>query len=273
MERQTIEIIKPVDEVIKEVVQIINAISGRIEEQNNSFLFWTITDRNHHFQCKIQWEHYRNITQLTTFIFTNSSIKHQNDLINTLHNYLLQDKLDYSQIPTYKVSQEVSPSKVQVRDFGSKNKFGFRKILYYALLIPSVLFFFFLLIHIGKCEEESYGDISSGNIIILLLLSVLFLVIELVVFSIDGLILLIKKIQKTDVNNSELYCLGVAFILFIIWFVILGNYSNNGTCDSIIGPADTGLFLAMGIAVIINFWKVNVIKNNQVGLNEVNNGT
>lgn len=272
MERQTIEIKKPVDEVIKEVVQIINAISGIIEEQRDSFLFWTIADRSHHFQCKIQWEHYGNFTKLTTFIFSDSNKKHQNDLISTLHNYLLQDEIVYSQIPLYKVShkeedEEAAPSKGQVNDMGQKNKTGWKKKLYYILLFTSVLFFYLLLIHIDTCEEEGYGDISSSkNITILLVLSVLFLLLELAVFSIDGLILLIKKLQKSGVNNSELYCLGVGFILLLMWIKIVANYSNNGTCDVIIGPADTGLILAMFIAVVINIWKVSVIKN-PVGLN------
>jgi hypothetical protein len=134
-----------------------------------------------------------------------------------------------------------------------------KRIMYFLLLSTSIVFLFLLFMKIGRCEEESYGFYGDNNIEGLLLLSCLILIINFIIFSIDGLILLIKKIMKREVNNSELYCLIGAILLFILWIIICKNYSNNGTCDTITGPADTGLFLAMLVSAIINFWKVKTL--------------
>lgn len=141
-----------------------------------------------------------------------------------------------------------------------------KRILYAILLLVSVIFLPFLLQKIGQCEEESYGYYGSNNIEGLLILSGLFVLIEFVVFSIDNLILLIKKMIKREVNNSELFCLSGAIIMFVLWILIVRKYSGNETCDRIIGPADTGLFLAMLISAIINLWKV-------VSLKKIDNNT
>ena len=135
-----------------------------------------------------------------------------------------------------------------------------KKILYSVLLAISSLFLLLLGLKIGQCESESYGWYGPNNIIDLLINSGLFLLIEFVVFAIDNIVLLIKKILKKEVNNSELYCLIGAFIMFFIWILLNRHYSNNGSCDLIIGPGDTGLFLAMLVTTFINIWKIRVIK-------------
>lgn len=135
-----------------------------------------------------------------------------------------------------------------------------KRKLYTTLLVISVIFLPFLFQKIGQCEEESYGWYGENNIEGLLSLSGLFILVEFVIFSIDNLIILIKKMIKREVNNSELFCLIGAIIMFILWILVVGKYSGNGTCDLIIGPADTGLFLAMLIISIINLWKVKSIK-------------
>ena len=135
-----------------------------------------------------------------------------------------------------------------------------KKIMYSLLLAISSLFLLLLGLKIGQCESESYGWYGPNNIIDLLINSGLFLLVEFVVFAIDNIVLLIKKILKKELNNSELYCLIGAFIMFFIWVLLNRYYSNNGSCDLIIGPGDTGLFLAMLVTTIINIWKIRVIK-------------
>ncbi|ESU22614.1 hypothetical protein FEDK69T_18700 [Flavobacterium enshiense DK69] len=133
--------------------------------------------------------------------------------------------------------------------------------MYYGLLSISIVFLLLLFAKIQQCEEESWGwEDSDNNIEVLLLLTGLFLFIEFIIFSIDGLILLIKKNRKKEVNNSELQCLSGSVLMLIFWVLILKKYINNGTCDIIIGPADTGLFLAMLASTIINFWKLKTLK-------------
>ena len=135
-----------------------------------------------------------------------------------------------------------------------------KKILFLVLLAISSLFLLLLGLKIGQCESESYGWYGPNNIIDLLINSGLFLLVEFVVFSIDNIVLLIKKVLKKKLNNLELYCLIGAFIMLCIWIFLRRHYSNNGSCDLIIGPGDTGLFLAMLVATIINIWKLRVMK-------------
>ena len=135
-----------------------------------------------------------------------------------------------------------------------------KKIIYLILLGTSIILLPYLYEKIDQCEEESYGYFGPNNILELLILSSLYILVEVIIFSIDNLILLTKKIMKKEVNDSELYCFIGAIVMFILWLLIIGQYNRNGTCDRIIGPADTGLFLAVLITAIINFWKVIIIK-------------
>jgi len=80
-----------------------------------------------------------------------------------------------------------------------------------------------------------------------------------IIYTIDGFILLINKTEESKVNNPELRCLVVAIFSSIVWFIIFIVISDNHRCDLIIGPADSGLFLAMLIAVLINIWKVKIL--------------
>ena len=135
-----------------------------------------------------------------------------------------------------------------------------KRILYQVRLTISIVLFLLLFAKIGQCEEESYGWYGNNNIEDLLLLSGLFLFIEFIIFIIDSIILLVKKFRKKEVNSSELKSLKRAVLIFIFWLFILIINSNNGSCDIIIGPADTGLCLAMLAITIINYWKLKSLK-------------
>lgn len=128
--------------------------------------------------------------------------------------------------------------------------------MYYTFLTISIVFLFFIYPKIDQCEEKSYGYYGSNNIEGLLASGFLFLILEFIIYSIGGLIILIKKLMKRDVNQSEFRCLVGTISLFFLWFFIYVTYSRNGKCDTIIGPADTGLFLAMLTSVFINLWKL-----------------
>lgn len=137
-----------------------------------------------------------------------------------------------------------------------------KKIMYNILLFVSIVLILLLNTKIGNCEEKIYNWhwYGSSNTLFIILLSGLFLFIEFIIYTIDGLMLLIYKITKAEVNNSELICLVGSVLIIIFWLFILGTYSNNGSCDVIIGPAETGLFLAMLASTIINFWKILSLK-------------
>ena len=130
---------------------------------------------------------------------------------------------------------------------------------YSILLGISFLLLFLLYETIDQCVE-SYDILNPNNILFIFGLGYIFILFEFIIFSIDNLKLLTKKIMKKEVRNSELYCFLGSIIMIVSWFSIIDKYNDNGTCDRIIGPADTGLFLAVLITAIINFWKVIIIK-------------
>ena len=78
-----------------------------------------------------------------------------------------------------------------------------KKILYSILLAISSLFLLLLGLKIGQCESESYGWYGPNNIIDLLINSGLFLLVQFVVFAIDNIVKLIKKVLKKEINNSR----------------------------------------------------------------------
>ncbi len=127
----------------------------------------------------------------------------------------------------------------------------------------SVILFLPLLATIDQCEGESYGRMGGNEISNLLFFSALFLMLHFVIYLLDGIVLLTKKTFKKNVNNSELKFLIIPILILVLWFLVSARYSRNGKCDWIIGPADTGLCLAMLFSVLINYWKLQILKKNK----------
>lgn len=94
-----------------------------------------------------------------------------------------------------------------------------------------------------------------------MVISVFFLLIETVIYLFDALILLIRRIAKLELAKSEFVCFGKGILLFVFWVFLNICFSDNGRCDLIIGPADSGLCLAMAISILTNYWKLKVLKD------------
>ena len=135
-----------------------------------------------------------------------------------------------------------------------------RIVIFKTLFWISVILFLPLLATVDQCEGESYGRMGGFEISNLLIFSVFVLFLDFVVYLIDGIILLTKKVFKKTVNNSELKNFASLFLILLLWLLILRLNSNNGKCDVIIGPADTGLCLAMLLSVVVNYWKFQILK-------------
>ena len=135
--------------------------------------------------------------------------------------------------------------------------------LYQFLLMISILWTPFLFLNIEKCEGEAYGLYSTEQVKNLLICAALFICISFIILIIDSIYLIIKdeRIAKI-VSKKELNFSAGAVLLLIPWWIILVVYRDNGICDKIIGPGDTGLFLLMLITLGINFWKVKILRNN-----------
>ena len=138
-----------------------------------------------------------------------------------------------------------------------------KKITYFVFLAFSVFFLILLFFKIDQCEEESYGWYGDKNIEGLLFAVGLFLVIQFLVYFFGIVKLIIWKLRKKDLNKVDIICNIKGVLLFIIWLITLGIYSKNGQCDVIIGPADSGFFLAMIASILFNYWKIKSLKLNR----------
>jgi hypothetical protein len=116
---------------------------------------------------------------------------------------------------------------------------------------------------IDVCEAEGY---NSNFISDFMVISGLFLLFEVVIYLFDALILLIRKMARLEVEMSELVCFGKGVLLFLCWVCLNACFFNNGRCDLIIGPADSGLCLAMGISILINYWKIQILRKKEITL-------
>jgi hypothetical protein len=135
--------------------------------------------------------------------------------------------------------------------------------LFKILFWLSVILFLPLLATVDQCEGESYGRMGGNEISNLLIFSGFILLLHFVIYFLDGIVLLIKKIFKRRVNNSELKFLVILILILFLWVVVTARYSNNGKCDWIIGPADTGFCIAMLFSVLINYWKLQILTKNK----------
>ena len=127
----------------------------------------------------------------------------------------------------------------------------------------SIFLFIPLALTIDVCQAEGY---NSNFISDFMVISGLFLLVEVVIYLFDALILLLRKMARLEVDMSELVCFGKGVLLFLCWVGLNACFLNNGRCDLIIGPADSGLCLAMGISILINYWKVQILKNKEITL-------
>jgi len=116
---------------------------------------------------------------------------------------------------------------------------------------------------IDVCQAEGY---NSNFISDFMIISGFFLLVEVLIYLFDALILLIRKMARLEVEMSELACFGKGVLLFVCWVGLNVYFFNNGRCDIIMGPADSGLCLAMGISILINYWKVQILRKKEITL-------
>ena len=88
----------------------------------------------------------------------------------------------------------------------------------------------------------------------------LFLLTQFFSYFFDSFRLIIRKIKKQKIENKELICYGLALLFGLIWTFIVIRLNGNGHCDILIGPADTGMTIALIVASVINFWKLKIIE-------------
>jgi hypothetical protein len=127
----------------------------------------------------------------------------------------------------------------------------------------SIFLFIPMALTIDVCQAEGY---NSNFISDFMIISGFFLMIEVVIYLFDALILLIRKMARLEVEMSELVCFGKGVLLFVCWVGLNACFLNNGRCDLIIGPADSGLCLAMGISILINYCKVQILRKKETAL-------
>jgi hypothetical protein len=96
------------------------------------------------------------------------------------------------------------------------------------------------------------------NLIGLLFMSAL--PVQVLIYLVDLLWIIVQALKKKVVNPREFGVFGAAVQLTFGWVFLLICFYSNGQYDLIIGPADTGLILALVIAGAISYWKSSLLK-------------
>ncbi len=139
------------------------------------------------------------------------------------------------------------------------------KIFFWGSLLGTIL----TLPVLGLCQQHIYGTGEGRDFFFFAnkdywqpigLLFGLFLLTQFFAYFFDSFRLIIRKIKKQKIENKELICYGVAFLFGLIWTFIVIRLNGNGHCDILIGPADTGMTIALIVASVINFWKLKIIE-------------
>ena len=139
------------------------------------------------------------------------------------------------------------------------------KIFFWGNLVAATL----TLPVLGLCQQHIYGTGEGRDFFFYAtkdywqpigVLFGLFLVTQFFAYSVDIFRLIIRNIKTHKIENNELICFGVAFLSGLIWISIVIKLRWNGHCDILIGPADTGITIALIVASAINFWKLKIIE-------------
>ena len=141
-----------------------------------------------------------------------------------------------------------------------KNYIKMKNFIFKSFFWISILLCIPLVLFLDVCEWEGYSSNLISNI---LAISAFFLLLEFVVYLVDVFVFVIRKIFKFQVSKSEWKCFVTAFLLGVIWLFLNAFLKKNGNCDLIMGPADSGLCLAMIISVLINYWKLKLLENSE----------
>jgi hypothetical protein len=145
----------------------------------------------------------------------------------------------------------------------SKITFEMKNFIFKSFFWISILLCIPLALFIDVCESEGYSSNLISNI---LAISALFLLLEFTVYLVDIFVFVIKRIFKFQVVKSEWKCFVLALLLGVSWLFLNAFLSENGNCDLIMGPADSGLCLAMGISILINYWKIQILRKKEITL-------
>lgn len=145
----------------------------------------------------------------------------------------------------------------------------FKKKIYKIFFWGSLLSTILTLPVLGLCQQHIYGTGEGRDFFFFAnkdywqpigLLIGLFLLTQFLAYFFDSFRIIIRKIQNKKIENKELMCFGVAFLSGLIWTFIVIRLNGNGNCDILIGPADSGMTIALIVASGINFWKLKIIE-------------
>ena len=129
--------------------------------------------------------------------------------------------------------------------------FFFSAILGFILTIPVI----------GQCQcltNRFYAN--KDYMITVLTIFFLILILQFFAYTFDFLRRIIKGVKTKFLKNQEVKCYLSALGFWILWLLVVLIYSVNGNCDMLIGPAESGLGIALLISIGVNFWKLKIIE-------------
>ena len=137
----------------------------------------------------------------------------------------------------------------------------YKVILYLGFIILIGLFTFD-----DYCYFYWHNDFTQkvGNYnLIIFLFSLIYILTVFTIYTLDLFILIINLLKNKKINTLEFYNYCTAIAIFFIYFELIKLLNNNGKCDFILIPNDTGGFLIIITCILITYWKVKIIINNK----------
>ena len=124
-------------------------------------------------------------------------------------------------------------------------------VIFQVFLFGSLVLFVYTIPDIGLCSFD-----YNHNLVDIAIVSSLFLILQFIVHSLDFIIRLYRRFFNNEKQLIHFKVFAFAIISGIVWILLLLAFEDNGQCDILIGPADTGISMALLVASIINYLKL-----------------
>jgi hypothetical protein len=137
------------------------------------------------------------------------------------------------------------------------------KFLIIMFLYLTIFLTVLLLPFIGLCDGAFFGadnNIFTGSLAITMFLNILlqvFVYTICVIVDIFDIVTIKSKREKLYFNRILLYFIAV--LLSFSWYFITKWVANNGHCDIIWGPADSGLIFIGFSSIVVNYMYLRII--------------
>ena len=135
------------------------------------------------------------------------------------------------------------------------------KITIQCFLLVTSITTILLIRYIGWCDEEFYDnlyfDYSGAYIAGVMFFNILLQAITHFILVISNVV---SYIQTKKVHQKHKIFVFLLSILFgFMWIVFMGIFNNNGHCDILWGPADSGLVFTGIVSTITNYLYLSVL--------------